>query len=149
MSPPDGAGYPEYQDALCGAIDRLSEQVGWKKKNIRNQTADKIMNYIKENFCDSGISVKWISQELGYHENYISNLFKETYGENLSAFLEKLRMEKACALLGDPALSIRDIAEQVGYTSEPSFRRAFKRIYGMAPGEYRKGAAEGKEMPEP
>ena len=34
-------------------------------------------------------------------------------------------------------MKIWDIAEAVGYTSDTSFRRAFKRITGVTPGEYR------------
>ena len=38
------------------------------------------------------------------------------------------------------AVKLADIAEKVGYTSDLSFRRAFKKVTGMNPGEYRENS---------
>ncbi len=124
-------------DSLCRAVDILTAQIDQKKKTVQNQSASRILEYVKENYRDNGISVRQISLELGFHETYVSNLFKEVYGTNISDMIEKLRMEKACEFFRDPQRTIREIAESVGYTSEASFRRAFKKIYGVPPGEYR------------
>jgi len=72
------------------------------------------------------------------NENYVSRLIKVSYGENLSVIMERLRIEKACSLLINTNDKSEDIAELVGYSSESSFRRAFKKIMGMTPVEYRK-----------
>ena len=70
-------------------------------------------------------------------ENYISNLYKEEFGENLSAAIEKLRIEKASVLLETTDMRIGEVAEAVGYSSDTSFRRAFKKISGISPVDYR------------
>ncbi len=127
----------KFQKCVFDFIDFLTAEIEGQKKSVQNRSALRIMNYVKENFCDSELSLKQISLVLGFHENYISNLFKNIYGENLSAFIEKLRLEKARELLGGTDIRVRDIAEEVGYTSEASFRRAFKKVFGVTPGEYR------------
>ena len=98
------------------------------------------MDYIQENYSDNALSLKQISLKFGFHETYISRLFKTEYGENLSGIIEKLRVEKACELIKNTDIKIGDIAEKVGYTSDLSFRRAFKKVTGMNPGEYRENS---------
>ena len=95
------------------------------------------MEYVENNYCDNMLSVKQISKTLGLHENYISNLFRNEYGENLSVVIERKRIEKACELLKKSEMKISEIAEAVGYSTDASFRRAFKKITSVSPVEYR------------
>ena len=76
------------------------------------------------------------------HENYISYIFKNAYGENLSMYIERLRIEKAQELVRNTDMMIRDIAEAVGYVSDNSFRRSFKKITGVTPTECRAPCCE-------
>jgi transcriptional regulator GlxA family with amidase domain len=50
------------------------------------------------------------------------------------------RVQLAMQLLGQKDLSIGEVAERVGYDSEPAFSRPFKRHKGAPPGAWRKGA---------
>ena len=118
-------------------MDIITESIVSRKNDAKQHTALKIMQYINENYCDNMLSLKQISQALGLHENYISNLFSSQYGEPVSVVIEKRRMERACKLIKNTDMKISDIAEAVGYSSDVSFRRAFKKIRGMSPGEYR------------
>ena len=67
----------------------------------------------------------------------IKNTLSITLYSLLSAVIEKLRIEKSCDLIKNTDMKIADIAEMVGYTSDKSFRRAFKKIIGVSPVEYR------------
>lgn len=127
----------EFFRVVCDLVDRITLEIGNKKKQEKSYSVSRIMEYVNENYCDSALSLKQISQTFGFHENYISNLFKNAYGENLSAVVEKLRIEKATDLIKNSNQKIEDIAIAVGYTSSASFRRAFKKITGVSPGEYR------------
>jgi AraC-like DNA-binding protein len=53
-------------------------------------------------------------------------------------YLTRWRMTVAAKLLRESDLTMIDVARQVGYQSEASFNRAFKRCEGMAPGTYRR-----------
>lgn len=48
----------------------------------------------------------------------------------------KVRIEAACEMLSDKSLTIKAISEKVGYSSDVSFRRAFKRVLGISPSEF-------------
>jgi len=57
-------------------------------------------------------------------------------------YLAEWRMRRAAALLKDRRNSIGAIAARLGYRSEAAFRRAFKRVEGIAPGALRAAAAK-------
>lgn len=57
-------------------------------------------------------------------------------------FLSELRLELACRKLATSGLPLGEIAAEIGYQSESAFSRAFRRRFGMPPGEARKSAAE-------
>jgi AraC-like DNA-binding protein len=69
-------------------------------------------------------------------EVYVSKLFRELFGENFHSFVERIRMEHATQLLRTSRLNIEQIAERVGYQSANTFRRVFKRTYGISPSSY-------------
>jgi AraC-like DNA-binding protein len=64
--------------------------------------------------------------------------FKKVSQISPIAYLVKWRMWQATDLLNKTGIGLARIAEQIGYDSEISFSRAFKREFGVAPGEYRR-----------
>ncbi|MEW2157458.1 AraC family transcriptional regulator [Streptomyces sp. NPDC007189] len=67
--------------------------------------------------------------------------FTALVGEPPLTYLTWWRMTTAGRLLRSDDLSLRQIAERTGYTSEFAFAKAFKREYGVPPGQYRRGVA--------
>ncbi len=126
-----------YFDGIYDCIDKLAEDIRNRKEVRQNQSAMKIINYVNENYCDNTLSLKQISQEFGFNETYVSTLFRKVYGEKFSVVIEELRIKRACELIRNTDEKISEIAQAVGYSSDASFRRAFKKITGVAPGEYR------------
>ena len=55
-------------------------------------------------------------------------------------YLARWRLASAARLLGRERSNLARIAEAVGYESEAAFNRAFKREYGVSPGQWRRGA---------
>jgi len=127
----------QYFDIISKMTEIIWKEINCKKRTVQSHVASRIMNYVEENYCDNTLSLKQISMTFGITETYVSNLFKTSYGENLSVVIEKLRIERACELIKDTNMKIGEIANTVGYTSDVSFRRAFKKIIGVSPGEYR------------
>jgi len=128
----------DYFDMIYDCVDKLAEAIMNRKEVRQNQSAMKIIEYVNENYCNSILSLKQISQEFGLNETYVSTLFRKAYGEKFSVVIEELRIKKACELILEDDKKISDIAEMVGYSSDIVFRRAFKKITGVAPGEYKK-----------
>ena len=58
-------------------------------------------------------------------------------GFSLQQLIDGVRLESATCLLDDPSLRMDAIAFTLGYSDDRAFRRAFKRMTGMSPSEYR------------
>jgi len=65
--------------------------------------------------------------------------FVAEVGEPPLAYLARARMQEASLLLRSSSDGLAAIAAHVGYESEFAFNRAFRRAFGMPPGEYRRG----------
>ena len=74
---------------------------------------------------------------IGFSESYFSVLFKDVLGEPYSAYLEKLRLNKAGELLRTTALPGEEVAQMAVYNNSTTFRRAFKRVKGLSHQQYR------------
>jgi AraC-like DNA-binding protein len=71
-------------------------------------------------------------------------------GDTPLAYLTRWRMDTAARLLRDTGRPLSRIAEEVGYESEFSFNKAFRRARGISPGRYRRAVAEtGAAAPGP
>lgn len=102
-----------------------------------NQMITDIKTYISQNYQDPSLCLSRISDEFSISESYFSYLFKKTTGENFSVYLEKLRMERAIYLLKNTNIKISALYEELGYNNITSFRRAFKKNFGITPNSVR------------
>ena len=83
------------------------------------------------------ITLKRISDSLGYSEFYVSIRFKEISGMQFRDYLRYRRLAFALKDVRDTDKSLLDIALDYGFSSHEAFTRAFKEAYGIAPSEYR------------
>lgn len=117
-------------DTLCGVVAA-------KKNDLHHKTVEEIKKYIAEKYSDAELTLYKVAEQVERPEKYISQLFKDVTGINLSDYLEKIRMDHAAELLRDRSATVDEIAYKVGYNSSHSFRRAFKRVSGVSPSAYR------------
>ncbi|MCU1254090.1 MAG: transcriptional regulator, AraC family [Candidatus Angelobacter sp.] len=76
--------------------------------------------------------------------------FKHMVGETPMEYLTNWRMQKATALLQNGDKKLYEVAKAVGYDSDAAFSKAFKRVFRVAPREYRQNATghlEGHSRP--
>lgn len=111
---------------------------------IMSTTLMKVLNCAYSSFSDP-IDIKETSQKLYISENVIRELLYEKFGASYKDLTVLTRIRHAEALLLTTDLPIVDIAVNVGFNCSRSFTRAFKKVYGMAPGEYRLKQAERKQ----
>lgn len=96
-----------------------------------------IMAYMNEHYAEK-ISLDQIAQNIYLSPVYISRVFKEETGDSPINHLIQIRLEKAKNLLiENPSLSIKTIAQQVGYDDAYHFSKLFKKHFGVAPTFYK------------
>jgi AraC-like DNA-binding protein len=64
--------------------------------------------------------------------------FKELMGETPLEYLTRWRVYQAARLLREGDKKLIDVAHSIGYDSDGAFNKAFKRIMGATPGDYRR-----------
>jgi AraC family transcriptional regulator, activator of mtrCDE len=85
-------------------------------------------------------SVQALSEKVGLSRSVFMARFTATFGRSAMAVLRELRMRHAAVLLTTDNLSIEQISYEVGYASRSSFFRAFRKVYGSDPSNYRAAA---------
>ncbi|MDR1429757.1 MAG: helix-turn-helix domain-containing protein [Spirochaetaceae bacterium] len=126
----------ELTDVLHTILERMTGQI-FSFQGIRHASAlQKAEWFIWENYTRK-ISLKEIAEVSGLSAPYFSTVFKNEMGENLSSYLNRLRVEEASRLLTGTKTAISDIAGACGFEDQSWFSKIFKSFTGVSPGKFR------------
>ena len=114
-----------------------------ERMNRVDETAQAIVEYVKENAFDADFDLQSIADRFGLSNDYASTMVKKVTGTAFKEYLTELRLEKARRLLEESDLAVNEISLRVGYRKASNFIRKFKETYGYTPAQYRKGGDEG------
>ncbi|BCZ48802.1 hypothetical protein psyc5s11_48690 [Clostridium gelidum] len=127
------SGILKIKDIYLNIINRINE----KKKF--SPMALLIIKYIEENYYSNDLNINDISDKLEVTSSYLSKLLKKETGSSFIDYLTNIRIKKAMYIMEDTTIKIYDVAELVGYSNQHYFCRAFKRVVGFSPTEYKRG----------
>jgi YesN/AraC family two-component response regulator len=131
--------FDELEAELHTRLKELYDHIeALRESNSVYATIRQVREYIETHYHDSSLSLVQLGDQFNLSPTYLSRLFKEEMGEKLIDCIAKIRMEHAKRLLLAGELPVQDIAERVGYVHAFSFIRAFKKLVGKTPGDYRK-----------
>ena len=112
-----------------------------------NKIVYKVIHYLENNI--EGIqNLPLIAEKLGYSYFYISHLFTNKTGRSLQEYYNQIRFEKAKDFIQKDQMSFTQIAEKLNYGSIHSFSRAFKKMAGYSPSEFKRLQEQSPEKPE-
>ena len=83
-------------------------------------------------------TVAHLISDIPYSHGYICREFKKYYGVTLSEYLIKAKIIHSSNLLMNKNLSIINIAYMLGFSTQSSFIKSFKRYFDVSPGKFRK-----------
>jgi AraC-like DNA-binding protein len=104
---------------------------------LSDRSIGKALALIHERPAD-GWTVEKLASAVALSRSGFAERFRALVGDPPLDYLARWRMTKAAELLRDSDLAMIDVAERVGYRSEASFNRAFKRLEGVTPGAFRR-----------
>lgn len=122
---------------IAPAVIDAFEKIRFDKHLSNKSLVSKVQAFI-ENHLDHSLSLDELSKVAHLHPVYLSKLFKQETGENVSSYISRKRLEKASHLLLDSDLRVADISQMVGYKKNQYFIQLFKENYGVTPCQYRK-----------
>lgn len=122
--------------SMIGAVTQEVEQAIRHMKVFQHPSILAAIEYMEEHISDK-LTIRQVSERVGYHPVYFSNLFKQEAGLSYSDFLTALRIQYAKELLKSGNTPLHEIADQCGFADLAYFSNKFKRVTGMSPSQWR------------
>ncbi|MFH8613699.1 AraC family transcriptional regulator [Streptomyces sp. NPDC017979] len=105
---------------------------------LRHPGISKAMVIIATRFAEPW-TIEALAREVGMSRSAFTAAFRELVGEAPARHLTGRRMQEAARLLGETSVPQSAVPQRVGYQSAVGFHLAFRKWFGMTPGEYRAG----------
>ncbi len=100
------------------------------------QSVYRVIHYIENHYADE-LGLDDLAKLSGFSKYHFHRIFLSITGENLNAFIRKVRLSKSTGKLAN-GLSVTEVAMQSGYETPASFAKAFKERFGFSPREFSK-----------
>ena len=130
-----------YDDIAAGLLDEIIHHLCNNDKctkEVKTELVNAIRRYLDENVTKP-IGLTDIAEHFGFSQTYIIRVFREAFGTSPIEYLITSKISKSKEQLRFcPEKQVREIAEQLGYSNQYYFSRAFKQAVGVSPTEYRK-----------
>tara|TARA_R110002096_G_scaffold97694_3_gene217649 strand:- start:13227 stop:14129 length:903 start_codon:yes stop_codon:yes gene_type:complete len=102
------------------------------------KSIDFAREWLQSNYSNP-IRIEELSRIISMSTEHFIRLFKTAFGVSPNQYLIELRLQKAHALFAQPnPLSVSEVCNAVGYSSETSFSLLFKRRFGKSPSDFKK-----------
>ena len=137
-------------DALVGellvnaACIRLARRYATSKLNLASCRGGlppvrlkRVLEYIDSNL-DKNITLSELADVVHMSLYYFAVLFRQSTGLSPHRFVLNKRVERAKELLRDPKLSVLDVSMNVGFEHQNNFARAFRRVIGVSPSQFKR-----------
>lgn len=130
---PDIDAFHQWGNYLCETIIR---NIRHQREAVDVDLKDRIIQMIDENL-ETCISLDYLADELHMRPDAVSRMFKQMMGKGYAEYIKEQKLDRAVRLMGE-GYSVKEIAEQLGYSSSQYFIKVFKESYGITPHQFKK-----------
>ena len=129
-------------ELLCYTLDQLSKMwsgAGTEKTPLRQKDIKRIAEICEllDNDLSRAHTINELAKALSWNETQLMRVFRQAVGTTVHNYLHRARMEKACDLLANTEMTITRVAMSVGYEYSSNFTTAFRKYFGVTPGQVR------------
>lgn len=121
---------------LCEIYNQFYPRTDSDVSDTKRQIYNDIIDYVKLTI-NRNIKISDIAEHFGYNEKYLSHLFSNIEGLPLKQYILQEKMDLAKYMLSDTNDTINQIASELSFSDSHNFMKAFKKIVGLTPTEYR------------
>ncbi|MCV9997882.1 GlxA family transcriptional regulator [Pararhizobium sp. YC-54] len=107
----------------------------------------KIQHWLQAHHTEK-ITLEMMAGRAGLGERTFLRRFQKATGINPTEYCQQLRIAKARELLEISSIKVEQIAWQIGYEDPGAFRKIFRKLLGLSPGEYRRRFFVGEDAPD-
>lgn len=98
------------------------------------EAIEQVAHFLQNNLADPH-SIPSLARTFHLNECKLKRGFRQHFGTTIFAYLRRLRMEKAWALLHQSDATVLEVANAVGYSNPSHFARAFRDVHALNPSE--------------
>lgn len=123
----------EFQNKTLSILKQICEN--YKSNKITEDSNESKMKvFIEENY-NREVSLLEFAEYMDFTPQYLSNIYKKTFGENFNISLNRYRIQKSIELFIDHKgeIKIKELGEMVGYTNTITFINNFKKFKSVTP----------------
>lgn len=132
----DCSSMPEMQAFVREYFLHMGASYGESAGGKASFVVKKVKEYVQKNYARS-VTVDDMAAQIHLSSNYIRSIFKEGTGQTILEYITNYRFQRACELLREPTLKVKEVSSMVGYDNASYFCAVFTKRYGMSPNEYR------------
>jgi AraC family transcriptional regulator len=123
---------------LAAALDAVC--AGLQQAAAPNASMHRVVDAIEADLART-LSLDELARVAGVHASHLSRSFRRVFGESVGGYLRRRRLEAADALLTRSDVSLADVAAHAGFCDQAHFTRAYRRQFGVTPGQRRRVGA--------
>ena len=149
----DSAGSRSRYGSMVRLLELFANQLAFFANEILIQQAEREPYRVRmarayiSNRQTEDFSLSDVARAIHVSPFYLCKIFKKATGLTFVEFRNRLRIESAMKLLGNPNQSVSEIAYSVGFQSLTQFNRLFRRIVGQSPTTFRCSLREASSPP--
>lgn len=142
--------YDMNRSNMAETEERKATRTSNMKDDQKQQLLEDIRRVMEETdeYCQQEFTVGSLAKLIGSNERYVSMAINDHYGKSFTELLNDCRIKKACERLTDDTeyanLTITAIGQSVGYKSQTTFIKQFRKCTGLTPSVYQKFVAEDR-----
>jgi AraC-like DNA-binding protein len=125
-------------ELLHSLISKLSKREDTIQQSITSADAEKLLvvrSIILADLSEPPL-IHTLATAVGMSETRLKQLFKQTFGDSIYNYYQKIRMEEAAFLLRQTGYSVSEVGYGLGFTNLSHFSRLFQRHYNINPKKY-------------
>lgn len=132
----EDAGTEELCEIARAYLHRLVTAAPAADQGHARLVVERACAYIREHYRED-ISLETVAASLRVSTYHLSRLFRHVSGSTFVAYLTGVRIDRAKSLLSESDLSMKEVADLVGYSDPNYFSRVFRKREGVTPSHFR------------
>ena len=108
----------------------------------------KVTSVIKARLADPQLSVETLSEEVGLSRGHLQRKLKNLTGQNPNEFIRIIRLKQAAEILAAKDVTVSEVADMVGFSSQSYFSTAFTKQFNISPSQYVENSKKGEKQAE-
>ncbi len=132
----EGSSVEILEKNMLGFVSHMLERTAGENSS-QGSLIHNVKNHIMQHYRED-LSLEGLASLVYLSPSYLSKLFKRETGENLSTYIQIVRIDAAKTLLRTTPLRTYEVADRVGIPDPVYFSRIFKKVVGVKPKDFRK-----------